>query len=198
MRLKNPGGLEAAITTVKQVRDRLSDTFTGSGVERKDAFLKWCDQWATPQLGNHFPASESIFAEIADFYHMLVTLPEVSNRELNGLVNREERAWEERLERLLVELDNMRAFLRQPGWLVVLDTSSLMEGVFFTEFDWNSLDPSLQGAGVRLIVLSVVTEELDELKRRPGERQRARARQVLTALWDVHRAGHFTTSACRI
>ena len=63
-----------------------------------------------------------------------------------------------------------------------------MEGVFFTEFDWHSLDASLAVDAVRLIVPSLVTEDLDELKRRPGERQRARARRVLTALWDLHRA----------
>jgi PIN domain len=62
-----------------------------------------------------------------------------------------------------------------------------MEGVFFTEFDWHGLESSLKGGPVRLVVLSVVTEELDELKRRPGEKQKAQARKVLTTLWSLHR-----------
>jgi hypothetical protein len=61
-----------------------------------------------------------------------------------------------------------------------------MEGVFFTDFDWHLLDPSLRGDGVRLVVPSLVVEELDDLKRhRDG--QKAQARRVLTALWDLHR-----------
>jgi hypothetical protein len=188
MRLKNPGGLEQAITTLKQVQDHLSDTVTGDSAQRKDAFLRWCDQWATPQLGNHFPASEDIFTEISDFYNRLVTLPEMSERQLNGLLNREWPTWNERLGRILAELEGLRTFLRRPGGIVVLDTSALMEGVFFTEFDWHELDPTLKGEAVRLIVLSVVTDELDELKRRAGERQKAQARKVLSTLWDLHRA----------
>jgi len=61
-----------------------------------------------------------------------------------------------------------------------------MEGVFFTEFDWHLLYPSLAGVPVRLVVPSVVTEELDELNRHRDGRQRDKARSMLTALWDLH------------
>jgi hypothetical protein len=71
MQLRNPGGLEQAIETVKQVKGQLMSTVAGSSAQRKDAFLTWCDQWATPQLGNHFPRSEGIFAEVADSYHRI-------------------------------------------------------------------------------------------------------------------------------
>lgn len=188
MRLKNPGGFESAITTLKQAQDHLADTVAGNSAQRKDEFLKWCDQWATGQLGNHFPASEDIFAEIADFYNRLVALPEISERQLNGLLNRERTTWDARLGRILADLEGLGTFVRRPGRIVVLDTSALMEGVFFAEFDWHELDPALKGEAVRLIVPSLVTEELDELKRRAAERQKARARKVLTALWDLHRA----------
>ena len=50
------------------------------------------------------------------------------------------------------------------------------------------MDPVLKDEAVRLIVLSVVTEEMDELKRRAAQRQKAQARKILTALWDLHRA----------
>lgn len=188
MRLKNPSGLREAITTVREVKGQLMNTTSGWAAARKDAFLTWCDQWASPQLANHFPASEGIFDEVAQSYYRLATAPEMSDRQLNGLLNREFSAWDARLDRVLTELGQLQEFLLQSGRLVVLDTSALMEGVFFTEFDWHTLDESLQHVPVRLVVPSLVVEELDELKRRPGEKQKARARKVLTTLWGLHRA----------
>jgi hypothetical protein len=170
MRLRNPGGLEQAIATVRQVKGELMNTVAGASARRKDDFLSWFDHWATPQLGNHFPRSQGIFAEIADSYHRLVLAPPMSVRELNGLLHRERQEWDARLERVLSDLEALRALLQRPGDLVVLDTSALMEGVFFTDYDWHKLDASLAGDQVRLIVPSLVTEELDDLKRRPGEK----------------------------
>jgi rRNA-processing protein FCF1 len=92
-----------------------------------------------------------------------------------------------RLERLIAEIQGRMAFLAQPGRLVVLDTSALIEGVFFTDFDWHLLDPSLKGHAVRLVVPSLVLEELDDLRRHRDGRQKAQARRVLTALWNLHR-----------
>jgi hypothetical protein len=77
MRLRNRGGLEAALETVKQVKGELWNAVTAghSAPDKKDAFLAWCDRWATPQLGNHFPPSEELFAEIAESYHRVVQTP---------------------------------------------------------------------------------------------------------------------------
>jgi hypothetical protein len=188
MRLRNPGGLEQAIQTVRQVKGEFMNTLAGDSARRKDDFLSWFDHWATPQLGNHFPRSEGIFAEIAESYHRLVLAPLMSVRELNGLLHREWQEWDTRLERVLSDLEALRPFLARPGHLVVLDTSALMEGVFFTEYDCHKLDASIAGGAVRLIVPSLVTEELDDLKRRSDQRQKARARRALTALWDLHRS----------
>jgi rRNA-processing protein FCF1 len=165
------------------------NTAAETGAARKDAFLTWFDQWATPQLGNHFPPTEGIFADVAESYNRLALAPEMSLRQLNGLLDREWKAWDASLQRLLDELTGLRPFLLRLGRLVVLDTSALMEGAFFTGYDWHGLDSSLQAENVRLVVPSLVIEELDDLKRpyRP-ERQRAQARKVLTALWDLHRA----------
>jgi len=188
MRLRNPGGADAALATVRQVKNELGNA-SGRGnnaAERKDAFLTWCDHWATPQLGNHFPVSEDLFAELTESYHRVVQTPQLSERELNMLIARECREWDARLERLISEMQSQLAFLGRPGRLVVLDTSALMEGVFFTDFDWHLLDPSPQGA-VRLVVPSLVMEELDDLKRHRDGRQKAQARRVLTALWDLNR-----------
>jgi hypothetical protein len=149
MRLRNPGGLEQAIATVRQVKGELMNTVAGDSARRKADFLAWFDYWATPQLGNHFPRSEGIFAEIAESYHRLVLAPPMSVRELNGLLHREWQEWDARLERVLSELEELSVFLQRQGDLVVLDTSALMEGVFFTDYDWHKLDASLAGGPVR-------------------------------------------------
>ena len=188
MRLRNPGGLEAALEAVKQVKGQLWTAATAghSATARKDAFLTWCDQWATPQLGSHFPSSEVLFAEIVESYHRVVQTPFVPERQLNGVLDREGKAWSARLDGLIAELEHQKPFLARPGHLVVLDTSALIEGVFFTEFDWHALDPAVREGPIRLIVPSLVIEELDELKRRDA-RQKAQARKVLRTLWELHR-----------
>jgi hypothetical protein len=106
---------------------------------RADAFLTWCDIWATPQLGNHFPQSESIFAEITDSYHRISAhqFASMPVRQANRILNREFGEWDERLDRVLDDLAKMASFLGRAGRLVVPDTSALMEGVFFTDFDWH-------------------------------------------------------------
>ena len=45
MRLRNRGGLEAALETMKLVKGELWNAVTGghSASDRKDAFLTWCD-----------------------------------------------------------------------------------------------------------------------------------------------------------
>ncbi len=188
MRLRNPGGLEAALVAVKQVKGQLWNAVNAghSAPDRKDAFLAWCDQWATPQLGNHFPQSEVLFADIAESYHRVVQTPLLTERQLNGLLEREGKAWSARLDEPIDELEGQKPFLARLGHLVVLDTSALMEGVFFTDFDWHDLDPAVKEGPIRLIVPALVIEELDELKRRDA-RQKAQARKVLKTLWELHR-----------
>lgn len=186
MRLRNPGGGAQAVLTTKQVKGQLSSVYNTDN--RADAFLSWCDTWGTGQLGNHFAPADGLFAELAESYHRVLFAPALSQRQLNGLINRECRAWDARLDRLLGEVQDRMVFLGRPGHLVVLDTSALMEGTFFTEFDWHTLDASLQGGPIRLILPSLVVEELDELKRHRDARQKAQARKVLTNLWELHRA----------
>lgn len=167
MRLRIPGGIEAALSTVKQVRDELGNASVNghNAADRKNAFLSWCDNWASGQLGNHFPPGEDLFAELAKSYYRMVMTTQVPERELYGLISRECREWDARLERLTGELQGRMAFLGRPGHLVVLDTSALVEGVFFADFDWHTLDGTLKDGPVRLILPSLVLEELDDLKR---------------------------------
>ncbi len=190
MRLRDPGGVEAALATVKQVKDQLwnANAQGHTAADRKDDLLSWSDNWASPQLGNHFAPSEVLFAELAESYHRLVLAPQMTERQLNGLVSREWRAWDARLERVIAELQSRRVFLSRPGHLVVTDTSAFMEGKFFTDFDWHTLDKAIKDGPIRLIVPSLVIEELDELKRHRDGRQKAQARRVLRQLWELHRA----------
>ena len=180
MRLKNPGGAEQALQTVRHVKNELGNArgHGNNAAQHKDAFLTWCDNWATPQLGNHFPGTEGIFVEITESYHRLALAPEMSERQLNMLLHREFGEWDARLGRLAGEIQGSMTFLSRRGRLIVLDTSALMEGVFFNDFDWHRLDPSLSGEAVRLVLSSLVTEELDDLKRHRDGRQKAQARRV--------------------
>jgi hypothetical protein len=134
MRLRNPGNIARAVSSVNQVKDELGSASTQgqSPLARADAFLTWCDSWGTPQLGNHFLAHESIFAELTDSYHRISALQFAAMpvRQANGIMNREFREWDTRLDRLLGKLSEMAAFLGHPGRVVVLDTSALMEGIF--------------------------------------------------------------------
>jgi hypothetical protein len=195
VRLKNPGSAKAAIDTVKEVKGALLNAY-GTSNDRKTALLNWCNNWATPQLGNHFPATEELFALISDTYNRLALAPDMPRAHLNGLLHREWQEWDTRLDRLIAELGTLLAFTSRPGAPVVLDTSALMEGVPFTDFDWHTLHPSLAGVPVRLIVPILVIEELDELKRpHRREREKAQARKVLKALWDLHRAAPASPSS---
>ena len=97
------------------------------------------------------------------------------------------RIWDRRLERLGAELESNRIFLAGPGRIVVLDTSALMEGVLFTGYDWHTLDAGLATEAVRLIVPILVIEELDGLKRTRDRQQKANAKEVLHAMWALHR-----------
>ena len=187
MRLKNPGRVEAAIATVGEVRGQLGNARNGnSAAGRKDSFLRWCDNWATPQLGNHFPDTEEIFTAIEETFRRLALAPPMSEYELNTMLTRDWQTWDRRLERLGAELERCRTFLGRPGRIVVLDTSALMEGLLFTRYDWHTLDAGLAAGAVRLIVPILVIEELDGLKRTRDRQQKADAKEVLRAMWALH------------
>lgn len=111
----------------------------------------------------------------------------MTERMLNGLLNREFKAWDSRLDDVLAELRVLEVFRGRPGKPVALDTSALMEGPPFTTSSWRDLDGMAADSPVRLVVPALVIEELDELKRHRDSRQKAKARQVLAALWDLHR-----------
>jgi hypothetical protein len=71
---------------------------------------------------------------------------------MNGLLNREFRAWNTRLEGAIEKVQALGSFIQRPGRIIVPDTSAFMEGVFFADFDWHTLDATLKDSRVRLIV----------------------------------------------
>lgn len=187
-RLRNPGRVDAALATVEQVRSELENAQShgNNAAQRLDAFLTWCDHWGKPQLGNHFPAEWGLFDALDESYHRLALAPEMPDRRLNGLLNREFATWHRRLTDVSGNLRELKGFIQWPGRIVVPDTSAVMEGAFFTRFDWRTLHDELNVGPVRLIVPALVVEELDNLKRHRDGRTRDRARAVVRGLWELH------------
>ncbi len=188
MRLRTADVARAIETTcLVQMELQNAQVQGNSAAERQNAFLTWCDNWARPQLGNHFPRTEGIFSELDSSYDRIAFAPQMTERMLNGLLNREFKTWDARLDSVLAELGVLGVFQGRPGKLTVLDTSAFMEGPLFTTFAWHDLEGMAADAPVRLVVPALVIEELDELKRHRDTRQKTKARQVLATLWDLHR-----------
>jgi hypothetical protein len=138
MRLRNPGGIEAALSTVQQVRGELWNASIANGAAaRKDGFLSWCNGWGTPHLGNHFPPTEDLFAELGASHNRVALAPQMSVSHLNGLISRECSEWLARLDRVTEELQGRMTFLRRPGHLVVLDTSAAVWVIWVSLNSWN-------------------------------------------------------------
>ena len=84
-------------------------------------------------------------------------------------------------------LQALKIFIAQPGQIVVSDTSAFIEGEYFDQFDWHSLDGVAQGQPVRVIIPILVIEELDAKKTDRNGRVSGRARSVLRRLWEQRR-----------
>jgi hypothetical protein len=79
----------------------------------------------------------------------------------------------------------LNSFIEWPGLIVVPDTSAFVEGMYFTDLNWQELADVDPHEPVRLVVPILVIEELDELKR-GRDRIRDRARSVLRRLWELN------------
>ena len=106
----------------------------------------------------------------------------------HGVLNHEIDVWLDRLNGMISELVRLQPFIERPGLIVVPDTSAFIEGVYFTELNWQELANVDQQERVRLVVPILVVEELDELKR-ARDRPRDRARSVLRRLWELNSGG---------
>jgi hypothetical protein len=91
-----------------------------------------------------------------------------------------------RVDAAFSQLAALKPFIERPGQVVVVDTSAFIEGEYFTDFDWRSLDGVQRQGPLRLILPVMVIDELDHLK--PHRRAGDRARSVLHRLWDLRGA----------
>jgi predicted ribonuclease YlaK len=106
---------------------------------------------------------------------------------LNSLLNREWKTWDARLSQVIDELRKADVFTKHPGRIVVPDTSALMEGILFTEYDRHALYASLASGPVRIIVPVLVVEELDGHMHSRDRHRKTAAKEVLRPLWALHR-----------
>lgn len=187
MRLRNPGGIEEAIQAVGQVQSELDNTASGPATQRLVTMIRWVDNWASGQLGNHFPPTEQLFALLDETHYRLVTAQQMPELQLNSLLNREWKTWDARLSQVIDELRKACAFTTHPGRIVVPDTSALMEGILFTEYDWHALDASLASGPVRIVIPVLVVEELDGHMHSRDRHRKTAAKEVLRLLWALHR-----------
>lgn len=185
MRLKNPGAIDAAILNVTNQMHACQTALNAhERGPRRQAFMRWCDE-AERMLHNDFTSTD-LFERLRESHREAQRLDLSDIPTLNGVLNRQRVVWDRRFEDVIAELKTLKVFVERAGHPVVLDTSALMEGDLFTEFDWHTLDDSLKDVPVRLILPSLVIEELDELKRRGETRQKTWARKVLRTLWGLH------------
>lgn len=180
MRLRSPGAVDGAISVLTTVKDQLYGCRSGPGSTKRAQWLAWWER-ADAALRNLF-ADDGL---VLSLYQARSEIGREQPLLASGLPDRETDVWIARLEEVISQLRALKPFIERPGQIVVPDTSAFIEGVYFTEFDWQSLEGIAAGAGaVRLIVPILVVEELDGLKH--DHRAGGRARSVLRRLWELH------------
>jgi len=158
-----------------------------SGNDARDVRDRWLRWWseADEELRNLFPDGEvaaSLYVSQARVHDVnLDTMP-------HGVLDHEIDVWQDRLNEMIRELIKLQPFIERPGLIMVPDTSAFIEGVYFTELNWQELADVDQQEPLRLVVPILVVEELDELKR-ARDRTRDRARSVLRRLWELNSDG---------
>jgi hypothetical protein len=186
MRLRHPGTIDAAITTVQDLQRWLAGSHPGNPMlGAGDPFLTWIEDQARPQLEHLFAPGEELLDELDISYNRINNAPKFDRR-INAMLQREYRDWNRRLGEVLDDLGRQKQLTLRPGRPVMLDTSALMEGPPFATFDWHGLHPSLIGKPVRLVVPILVIEELDDLLHNRDGARKQKARAATRSLWELH------------
>lgn len=184
MRLRSPGDIDGAIDAVNLISNQLYNTRSGTAASRRDEWLRWWDT-ADRQLRSRF--AEGNIA--AGLYR---SRTEIAATGLDGrpldLIDRETDIWIGRFEQLLGDLKALKLFSAWPGQIIVPDTSAFIEGIYFDQFEWDTLDGAVQGELARLVVPILVIDELDDKKRDRNLRVSRRARSVLRRQWELRAA----------
>jgi hypothetical protein len=150
----------------------------------RDQWLRWWSE-ADAQLRNLFADGDVA----ASLYVSQARVRDVNLDAMPyGLLKHEIDVWLDRFTAMVDELMALKRFIERPGLIVVPDTSAFIEGVHFTELNWQQMADIDPRKPVRLVVPVLVVEELDELKR-GRDRVRDRARSVLRQLWELNTDG---------
>jgi hypothetical protein len=182
VRLREPGGVDNAVNTLTTVMNQLYDCRVGSAPEVLDKWLRWWEM-ADAQLRSLFTDSDAVTG-------LYQTRLEMGRHGGDArFAQRETNVWIARFENMISSLRALKVFIARPGQIVVPDTSAFIEGAYFDQFNWHSLEGINQGQPVRLIVPILVIEELDARKTDRNSRVSSRARSVLRRLWELHSGG---------
>lgn len=99
MRLRTPGTIDAAITSVEDLRRYLSNARSANPqFGPADPFLGWCEDYARPQLENLFAPTEDLLDELDTSYNRINTAPKAEPRRINAMIHQECSSWDRRLE----------------------------------------------------------------------------------------------------
>jgi hypothetical protein len=196
MRLKNPGGLRAAIDRLETLTRNLAESLDGSDVNLQSAREAWLKWWAGADM-----ALRALFADDDLLIPLARTAAEIRNLSFVApayeapnlsLIIRERDVWGERLRDAVRELRQMEKFVMRPGRIAMLDTSAFHEFDRFWLADWaraTEADPPYAEGPLhlRLMVPLLVVEELDAQKRHPNGKVREAARDILRHLRELPR-----------
>lgn len=184
MHLRNPGHIDQALRTVSRLATdcgNCESAYTDFSRAQK-AYLDWVDD-ADGQLRSIFKDAEPADGVTTQAFWEIRRLSETAPGAWQVL-RRELRIQAGRMQAIQRRLGELATFLGQPGDIVVLDTSALVEGEWFQDFDWSSRLGL--GSPVRIVVPILVVEELDRIKDRDRHRRAGdRASRVLRRLRDL-------------
>lgn len=182
-------GVDYTADVLRDLDDKLQDCLNGGEArEVRDRWLRWWSE-ADAQLrllfGDGDVAASLYVSQLRVRDVNLETMP-------YGLLRHEIEVWLDRFTEMVDELMALQPFIERPGLIVVPDTSAFVEGVYFTDLNWQDLADIDPRKPVRLVVPVLVVEELDQLKRR-WDRAGDRARSVLRRLWELNSDGKQAT-----
>src|ERR1035441_1385373 len=183
VRLREPGSLDQAVLTLRRLAMTLDNTVV-PGAAVIQTIVAWVSWWndADGQLRHLFPDYE-LADDLYRAQLQIQRLNEVARPW--DLITHLNRVWKGRLEEEAAALERLRLFASQPGFIIVPDTSALVEGGALADINWHELVGIAVDETARLVVPILVVEELDELKRQRDVARMSRARQALRSLWEL-------------
>ena len=163
MRLREPGSLDRAILTLRRLGTLLDNT-TVPGREVTSTIVAWVSWWndANGQL-RHLFTDDELADDLYEAQLEVQRLNEVARPW--DLINHLNRVWKGRLDDTAAGLERISLFASRPGFIIVPDTSALVEGGALVDITWHELVGIPTNETARLVVPILVVEELDELKR---------------------------------